>query len=773
MQYPLNGQWNLRFTLPETQNQVEMLATVPGNVEIELEKQGYLTDCMPSDNVHATTAFDSVDDWTYSLTFDAPDFKDGWTRTLVFEGIDTIADIFLNGEKVYEARNMFVAHRISLQERLRKKDNELKVIIRSALNAAKEYNYDIFSISRASTGYGGQTYLRKARHEWGWDNAPRLLTSGLYRSVYIESLPPERFSEIYLYTGKVMSDQVQLGIIWQFETPAKQWQDLQIRFILSSKGNKIYDATHPIDFIRGAERFSVPRDAIELWWPRGFGEASLCDITIQMLREDRIIAEWKDKWGVRTLRLERTENITDDDVGEFVFVVNNERVYINGCNWKPLDALHSRADAKVEKVLDLALDLNCNMVRIWGGGIYEDTPFFDYCDRNGIMVWQDFMFGCEFPPMDDWYCKLVEWEANAIVRKLRNHASLAVWCGDNEDDECLGWTHGNSTILPSDNRITREILKNCVLKNDPYRSYIESSPYISDETMQERRTGRVTHHQPEAHLYPPTMHYAESLRACRSRLIGETGPIIINAMTDNERIFAREKGRAERLWDVPLDPTLRNLMMHQTDDYFQSWRQTGKDLCKKWFGRDFIFKEWKDYCLAVNIICGDVFKDAIEYCRTNRWNKTGVIWWSLYDMWPMLFNYSVVDVDFHKKMPYYWIKQSQQYFALLIVRREMNGKIALYTANDTLERHLGEYKITAYDEIGSMRIVAVGAYDEVPNTSRMIQRLPEKNTPELWIIEWSEHGKKYYNHFVTGEKSYSFEAFRAWTNRLNKLYGAE
>lgn len=773
MRYTLDGRWKLGLTLPDECRFVEMDATVPGNVEIELEKNGLLENCMPQDDEFATTRFDAVDDWTYVRAFDAPQFADGWTQELVFEGIDTIADVYLNGECIYEARDMYVAHRIDVAGKLKKKDNELKVVIRSALLWARRHDTDVFGVPREATRYAGQPYLRKARHEWGWDNAPRLLTSGLYRSVYLESLPPERFDDVYLYTGEVTEDTVSIGIVWDFITPKVNLLNHFIRYTLVCEGETIYQETSRANAAQGALRLRLPREKVKLWWPRGFGEPTLHDIKLEMIENGEVRAEWSSKWGIRSIRLEHDEHIDENNCGEFVFKVNNERIFINGTNWKPLDALHSRADAKVERALQEVYDLNCNMVRIWGGGIYEDHPFFDYCDAHGLMVWHDFMFACEFPPRDEWYCKQAAWETAIILRKLRNHPSLAVWCGDNEDDSAMHWTHGESRITTSDNRITREVLRECVLRYDPYRSYVESSPVISDTIVRERRRGEVHHFQCEDHLYPATAQFAEALRSCRSRFVGETGPIMVNAMTDNERIFRMEEKRCRRLWDVPIAPEQRTNCCHQSDEYLQSWRQTGKELCEMWFGRDFAVDEWKDYATAINIICGDVFKDVIEYSRTGRWDKTGVIWWSLCDMWPMLFNYSVIDSDFHRKMPYYWIRQSQQFFALMIVRREMQGEIALYTANDTRSRHKGAYRVYIAGEDGSETTIASGRFDEAENSSRMIQRMPEGDRSELWIIEWTEKGQTHFNHFVTGSKHVDFETWRGWVNKLNALYGAE
>ena len=771
MRLSLNGEWRLTFTHPGDGRRVALPISVPGNVEQALEAGGIIRDCMPADSDSATSLYNQVDDWTFERTFDWPGGDTAAPCELVFDGIDTIADIYLNGEFVAHTDDMFVPQRVDVSGRLKKEGNHLTVVIRSAVMWAARQPQDVFSWARHENCYASQPRLRKARHEWGWDNAPRLLTSGLYRAVYIDAPETNRFDNVYLYTGHVSADAVSLGVLWSAVTERHDMTGCRLNCQLWSGGRLVYTSDTAVVFPRGALRFTLPRDQVALWWPAGYGEPSLSHIRLELRDSGGILAAWESDWGIRTIRLERSEDVSAGNEGEFVFLVNNERIFIRGTNWKPLDALHSRADGRVERALEMAKDLNCNMIRVWGGGIYEDHPFFDYCDRHGIMVWQDFMFGCEFPPCDDEFCQKVADETRVIIEKLRNHASLAVWCGDNEDDLCLGWNHMDSHIRPSDNRVNREVLPRCVLRYDPYRSYVASSPYCSDAFYDSLRAGVNDISTIEAHLYPATARFSEALRATKSRFIGETGPIIVNAMTDNERIFAREEARARRLWDEYLPPEKRHLTMHQWDSYFVSWRQTGRELCLARYGRDFTIDQWRDYALAINLICADVFKDVIEYSRASRWEKTGVIWWSLMDMWPMLFNYSVIDYDFKPKMPYYWIRQSQQPFCLMAVRMDLDGEPALYACNDTSRRITGLYRVYEMRDDGDIALFAQGRLDEAANGCRLIQRLPEGADTRLWIIRWQADGQRGSNHFTTGDKSASFERYAAWHKRLMSEYG--
>ncbi|MBQ9760526.1 MAG: hypothetical protein IJW16_04170, partial [Clostridia bacterium] len=410
-------------------------------------------------------------------------------------------------------------------------------------------------------------------------------------------------------------------------------------------------------------------------------------------------------------------------------------------------------------------------VRIWGGGIYEDEFLFDYCDRNGIMIWQDFMFACEIPPTDDAYCALVQKEAEYIIKKYRNHPALAVWCGDNENDKVMQHLNQYSQALPSDSRVSREILKKAVLCNDHYRTYLPSSPLVSDRTFTEITRGKLIHQQTERHLYPEIYLEPTAIRTCPNLFLGETGPFWANAIAVNPRILERERERAERLWNEPfMMPLARNTtIFHQDEYYFKRWRQSGKDACEKLLGRDFSFAEFKDFTLALNFLCAEDFKDMIEYYRISRPAKTGLIWWSLMDMFPMLFNYSIIDCDYNRKLPYYWIQKSQQEFALMGVRRELDGELALYAVNDTLDAHTVEYTVTAYDEDLTSRTVAMGICKQEKNSASLIQRIAEGDKPQLWIIKWRENGKEYQNHVVTRNTTYDIA--REWVKIIGNEEG--
>ncbi len=796
LKHYLHGEWDFSFTHPVTKKFYSDKATVPGNVEPELLRMGLVDDYFPSDRRDATLDFEIVDDWTYQTVFDAPELKFGYERNLVFDGIDTVAEIYLNGEKLRDCCNMHRQWKFPVGDKLRAKGNELKVIIHSPELWARDHTADMFPLSRnASTQFSSNVYLRKARHCWGWDNAPRLMTSGIYRPVYLEDVPVERFENLYFYTERIdeTAGTANVAVHWTYQMPRDiSCRGHVCRITLSFEGKVLFTGEEEIFTCRGVRRFALPLDQVKLWWPYGMGDPNLCDLKLEMIHNGIVKTVYEAKWGIRTVKLIQSKFLDSKGNGEFVFVVNNYKTMIRGTNWKNTDPLHSKADAKVLDYLQYVKELNCNMVRIWGGGIYEDHPFFDFCDQNGILVWHDFMFACELTPKDEWYCEEVRAEATEIIRKLRNHASIANWCGDNEGDMFFRAYQRGSNALPSDQVISREILKECVLRNDPYRDYVASSPMIPDECVFEDRVEffqkpaelhdgnaflepEVTHAPLEWHLYPNKEDYATALRERSARFLGETGAITFNQMTDDEEIWEREKARAVRLWDVDINKTtLPFCDQHQSDYYFIRWISCGREQVRKLFNRDFTVEEWKPYCMALNTVCARLFKDAIEYTRANRWTKTGILWWSLADMWPMLFNYSMVDSKGNRKLPYYWIRQSQRDFILMAVRQELNEPAVLYASNDTLEEKIGTYRITAYDENGNASLFATGGFQAPANKTTKVAQIVEDGKQQLLLIEWMQDGKPTHcNHFVTGQAPYSFETWKIWHEILKQHFSAD
>ena len=772
----LNENWSLSFVHPENGKPYTIPAVVPGNVELDLHRAGVIGgDLTPPDEEHAFRWIDIVD-WTYRKEFEFTALPAGMEKAeLVFEGIDTAAEIFLNGESILECANMFIAHRVDVTGKLLCGKNELKVIITAPEIAARRYPAPP---PFHWTPREPSVYLRKARHMWGGDNAPHRLSAGIWRGVALEFTPAIAFESVYVETVAIdkEEDQAELRCCCALKTPDRDLSDYLLWVRLKRKGAHVYEKSFPVlhtTVLLTQGKVIIPHP--ELWWPAGSGEAALYDFELTLEKSGNVVAQHTHRLGIRKIRLERSEVTDMSGNGEFQFYCNDEKIYIRGTNWKPLSPWHSQTPEKLLPALELAKNCNSNLIRVWGGGVYEDHEFFDYCDENGLMVWQDFMLACEFPPQEEFFLKEMAKEAEAIIVKLRNHPSLAIWCGDNETDYAFFWNAISPNLLPSHNRVTREVLPNAVRNFDPGRDYLPSSPYIADAAAAFRRYRRVSGDDvlpsaPEQHIYTsgpdlPPGGIREFFPMSAAHLSSETGPIGVNAMSETPEIVARELPRLRRLWNTdPADAACENDLIHQTDRYCAVWIKTARLALRKMFNREFSPDQPEELVAGVNFYVSDFFKYIVESWRVQKFRRSGVVWWSLLDMWPVAFQYSVVDSGFRPKLTYDVLRISQQPLALM-GRDPLDGKSPVLCAvNDTRSDCSGTYRI--FREDGSLLLQ--GDFKVAANGVAELVDLP-LSAGECCFIEWDSNIADGKNYYLNPGEPYDFDRCCKLSERIRKL----
>ncbi|RPJ51198.1 MAG: hypothetical protein EHM21_03270, partial [Chloroflexi bacterium] len=535
----LNGEWTL-VHFPEgaylAASPAELKALglpsvsayVPGNVELDLVRAGQLPEPFYGDQIRRLRPLETHE-WWYIRNFQAPAAgKTPWR--LVFEGLDTLATVWLNGACLGEANNMLVEQSFDATVALRPgAENELVVRIGSSLNAARRYEYDAVALSWERREEG--LHIRKAAHMWGWDIMPRAVSAGIWRPVWLESVAETAIEQLYFYTIEVTPGQLEpelgeaeggapgagtlrdahalLGVRFQFRTPERNLDGFSLRF----RGRCVSPETHefeyewPVEFVAGGCTIPVP--GARLWWPKGSGEPVLYTVTTDLLYKGKVTATRTGRVGIRKLVVDRTElsgrprmvepsaaervrlDTPPDPESHFIFYVNGEPVQVRGTNWVPLDAFHSRDAERLEAAMALVDDLGCNMVRCWGGNVYEAERFFDLCDEKGILVWQDFAFACCRYPQTAEFLERVQEEAERVVRRLRNHPALAIWCGDNEID----MAYLSEGLSPEHNRITRVVLPAVLHRLDPFRAFVPSSPYTPPAVFRQKDPWRATPEQ--------------------------------------------------------------------------------------------------------------------------------------------------------------------------------------------------------------------------------------------------------------------------------------
>ena len=751
----LNGEWRLRYydeqLDPEAHFAREIPAQVPGNVEIDLMRAGVLPDIFFGNNVKLLKPYEFFH-WTYTRTFEAPALKEGERAFLHFGGVDCFAEYYLNDETIALSENALVDQRFEVTEWLEAGKNELSVELRSPiLAAANEKAYEARSTAHLEAF--DSIAVRKPPSAYGWDIMPRTVSAGLWRDVALEIEGADAIEEIYLTTLAADRRSARIACYFRCRTDAPHFMGLSLRLTGSVDGEAGFVHEHRISFPEGRFHFELP-DPL-LWMPRNYGQANVYDVKVELLRDGAPAAEYQTSFGVRTVKLVRTDTV-DASGGDFHFEINGTPVFCMGSNWVPADALHSRDAARYERMLALWADTNSNILRCWGGNVYEDHAFFDICDRQGIMVWQDFSMACALYPMNEDFLTEIRDEAEKVVRKLRNHPSIILWSGDNEIDQ-FSW---GALVDPGENRITREVLPQVVASHDPYRPYLPSSPYISPTVWRAQNPKLL----PEDHLWGPRDYYKgrfyTSSPAC---FVSETGYHGCNSLSSIQGFISKD-----RLWPWQDDDEwlTHAAEMNGPDGPYAYRIKLMADQIHEMFGMD--PDDLPDFILASQISQAEAKKFFIELTRTSRPHRTGVIWWNMIDGWPQ-FSDAVVSYDFIKKLAYHYIRRSQQQLCLMC--REPDGwGVDVVADNASLEKRAGRCRVWDAD---SGETLLETDFEVPANANAVVGRIRVSHGDHrLFLIEWEAGGVKGFNHYLLGKPPFSLEKYRGWLKKIAALDGA-
>lgn len=755
----LNGDWKLYY-FRQNSNGIQspsqlkdsglipIAAHVPGNVELDLMAIGELPDPMAGMNIVKLRDYELFE-WWYEKEFPTPDHIEGKKVELTFHGVDCIATYWLNGECIGSTDNMLIEHVFEVSHLLSTHElNTLTVRLSSPIIAALEREYlpsmaiNLWDMSRL--------WIRKAAHSFAWDIMPRALSAGLWRSVELKIQEQHVIEELYFFTASVTQSTAQIGIHYQLKLDPSLLYELEFRCFGECEGSTL-DVKEVLRFKSGTLRFQV--NEARLWWPRGYGKANLYHVTAQIIHNGTVLAERVERMGIRTLELIRTEITDAQTPGEFLFKVNGTPILVKGSNWIPADVFHSRDAAKYEQLLEYFSALECNMLRSWGGGVYEDHAFFDLCDRNGIMVWQDFAMACGLYPQAEPFYEMMRKEASAVVTKLRNHASLAIWCGDNECDESF-WQRG---MDPNNNKITREILKDIVFRYDPYRSYVPSSPYYSPKVIESNNIA-IT---PEAHLWGPRDYYKSKFyKGDTSHFIGEIGYHGCPNLSSIKKFIDKEY-----LWPWQVN---EQWVVHATEMLGTKGRHAARiklmaDQIKELFGcyPDNI----EDFVIASQISQAEAKKFFVEMTRLKKWRRTGLLWWNMIDGWPQ-FSDAVIDYYGGKKLAYHYIGRVQKPVCLMMDEPE-GWHVQVIAGNDSREDKLVDYKIWDAD---SGEVMLQGTTLTKANENKVLGKIRISNGEQkLYLMQWHLDGKAYGNHYLHGYPAFSLEQYKKWLIAIGDL----
>lgn len=749
-------------------------AKVPGAAQLDLQRAGIEPDAMIGDNVYKYRKYEAYE-WLFSREFKSPKLAKGDRAVLNMRGVDTLADVFVNGKLVGSPENMFIEHEFDITDFLKKGGtNKIDVIIRSPAIESKKYDNIVACGAEERTEYAN---IRKAPSGFGWDIHPRLLTAGMWKSVSVDIRKPIHIKDVHVYTVAVdaKNSTARFGMDIKIDAPYKLFDSLFAAVKISKDGKTVFESKTP--FLTYVNKLGGNLKDIELWWPRGYGAQPLYDVNVDVCdKNGKVFDSKKICVGFRTVRLEFKEiSLPENEKfklggagtaygktdlkkldGEFKFYVNGTPIFMKGTNWVPLDAYHSRDKEHVKAAVDMLADLNCNMIRCWGGNVYEDDEFFDLCDKYGILVWQDFSLGCSVYPQDSGFAKKTEKEVASVVRKFRSRTSLALWAGNNENDQAYFWRKVSpKPISPEHDRISRETIPNTIYEYDWTRPYLPSSPYLSPKVFDSPEKYAA----PEVHLWGPRGYYKIPFYTdAIAPFVSEIGYHGCPNRKSLEKMMTKKcvypwnkKGEFNKEWQA------KATMAFQHGKTCITRNSLMVKQAKLLYGE--CPKDLDDFILASQLVQAEAKKYFIELWRTKKFeNKTGLLWWNLRDAWPILSD-AIVDYYGSKKLAYSFIKRVQTDVCAMI-----DDDFKLVVANDTLKPAKGHVKVIDAD---SKKTVFEGDFEVPANAKADIAQLPTQDGQGVLLIEYSVGGKSQFNHYMYGKPPFKLADCKRWVKTIN------
>lgn len=620
MRRELHTGWSVRATdgpVPDAIGDRSVGASVPGQVHLDLLAAGLIPDPYLDDN-EALLAWVGLVDWTYRSSFDveSAELRDDLRHDLVFEGVDTVAAIRLNGTTLAEVANQHRTYRFDVSDLLRPGGNELEVAFRSPLRHANEQSTVLGARPRPyPLPYEA---IRKSACSFGWDWGIRTATSGLWRPVRLESWRHARLAQVLVHAEPV-EDGGRVAVRASVERAADEQLTVVVR-----AGDAVASA-----LVEAGDREAVvvvDLEKVRRWWPAGHGEQPLYDVQVDLLIGDRVLDRVERRVGFRTLRW----NTDPDGQGTpFELVVNDRPIYVKGVNWIPDDAFFSRVGrARYRERLQQARKAHVNLVRVWGGGIYESDDFYDLCDELGLLTWQDFLFACAAYPEEEPLRSEIAAEARDNVARLGHHASLALFTGNNENlwgYEDWGWQ------LLLDGRTWGahyyyELLPATVAELAPQVPYAPGSPFSPHgQHPNDERHG--TTHLWEQWNRQDWLTYREH----RPRFVAEFGWQGPPAWTTMTRSIS----------DRPLTPESPGMLVHQKAMEGNTKLATG--LVRHYRVPD----QMADWHWAMQLAQATAVGVALDWFRSLPENAGAVVW-QLNDCWPVT-SWSAIDGDGREK----------------------------------------------------------------------------------------------------------------------------
>jgi Beta-galactosidase/beta-glucuronidase len=657
-------------------------ATVPGCVHTDLLENKLIEDPFYRDNEKRQQWIGKTI-WEYQTEFNiSADILKRQNVEIVFQGLDTYADVFLNDKAVLSADNMFRTWRVNIKNALRQGQNVLRIRFRSPINEILPIMAKLDYELPASNDQGEKTspYTRKAPYQYGWDWGPRFVTSGIWKPVDLVAWDQARVEDLHIKQNNLTRENADLTAA--LEVVASTATNATIE--LENATDKKIVATKQVTLTQGLNNvaldFAIANP--KLWFPVGLGEQARYTFNAKLSINKKIIDERSRRTGLRTLELRQKP---DEHGISFEFIVNGIPVFGHGANWIPADSFPTRVTKeKYKKLLTSLRDANMNMVRVWGGGIYEDDYYYDLADEMGLLVWQDFMFACSMYPGDKAFLDNVRAEIVDNVKRLRNHPSIVIWVGNNEIETAWqhwGWKDKNPSFVWEDyQKLFLRLLPEVLNQYDPSRPYWQSSPSSNFQADSELQSIGDTHYWQVWHAEKPFSEYEKQY----PRFMSEYG---FQSFPELETIKTYTSDQDRASIETPI------MLAHQR-------HPRGNQLIRTYMLREYNQpKDFESFLYVSQVLQAEGIKLGAEHLRRIMPQNMGSLYWQANDCWPVA-SWSSMDYFGRWKALMYYTKRF--YAPTLVSMHPEDGKMNFYVVSDSPQTKQAELTVDLLDLNGKM-----------------------------------------------------------------------
>lgn len=692
----LNDQWTFR----QVGKREWLPATVPGTVHTDLIANDSIPDPFFRTNEKNLQWIDKVD-WEYQTTFDLPaDWLERDAITLECLGLDTYADVYLNDSLVLLADNFFCHWEKEVKSRLRPGKNHLRVYFHSPTRTGAEllarHGYALPAVNdQSEIGEMGDkrvsVFVRKPGYHFGWDWGPRLVTSGIYRPIRLKAWNKARLTDVFFQQKDLTDDQAQLVAQCSVVATAAERAELQIW------QQDTLLTTQTVDLQPGSNAFQLPFSIFRpvRWWTHDLGKPHLYALTAKLLQRQRPLDTLTHRVGLRTMRVVQTPDKTGRG-SSFYLELNGRPIFSKGANYIPNDVFIPRVSSEqYGRVIAAATDANMNVLRVWGGGFYENDEFYNRCDEAGLLVWQDFMFACSMYPGDPAFLRSIEDEARYNLQRLRNHPCIALWCGNNEIDqawsqyqEYWGWgwkqqynNEQRKEIWADYQAIFHQLLPKLVGAHHPGAFYWPSSPYARAGThATNSSTSGDIHYWGVWVAEQPFTAFYDNI----GRYMSEYGFQSFPEWRTIQSFTTAED------WNIE-SPVM---MAHQRSGI-------GNLRIRHYLQQHYRMPtDFQHFLYVAQLVQAEGIRMAIEAHRSAMPYCMGSLYWQINDVWPVA-SWSSTDYFQRWKALHYFVKKA--FAPTITAARRVEDRLRLTAVSDQSPSPTGRLKLRLLDFQGQLR----------------------------------------------------------------------